>query len=248
MTSETRPEHGAQPSHHADLGEKGARIQGMFDKLAPRYDLMNRVMTLGQDQRWRRFVVERAELAEAGRVLDLASGTGDIALEFKRRLPEATVIAGDFSLGMMRHGITRPHAGQLHWIACDAMRLPFADNSFGAVTFGYLLRNVASIPTALAEVYRVLEPGGRVVCLDTTPPPPGILRPFIRTYLNHGLPLLGRLLSADASAYAYLSSSTQSFETAEDLADLFSEAGFQSVAFRHFMFRTVAIHWARRPG
>ncbi len=227
--------------------DKAEKVRAMFDRLAPRYDLMNRLMTLGQDQRWRRFVVDRAVLGDGATVLDLAAGTGDIAFEVKRRHPSAEVIAGDFSIGMLAQGKRRDAGGRLRWVACDAMRLPFADGVFDAVAFGYLLRNVADIHRTLREIARVLKPGGRAVCLDTTPPPPGPLRPLIHGYLRFALPLMGRLVAGNAGAYAYLSGSTLAFETPEKLRDLFADAGFIDIGHRLFMFKTVAVHWAVKP-
>lgn len=226
---------------------KGKQVQAMFDNLAPRYDFMNRVMTGGQDQRWRRFVVDRASLEDGATVLDLACGTGDIAFEAKRRFPNSTVHAGDFSVKMIKYGKLRDKKQALNWTVCDAMDLPFEDNTFDAVTFGYLLRNVEKIDVALSEVMRVLKPGGRVVCLDTMPPPPGILRPFITAYLRYGLPVLGRILAGNSDAYDYLSSSTLGFETPEALKGYFDHAGFEATTWRTFMFSTIAVHWARKP-
>jgi len=225
--------------------KKGAQVREMFDGLAPCYDRMNKIMTLGQDQRWRRFVVDRAQIQDGMHVLDLASGTGDIAFEIKDRYPNATVIAADFSLGMLHQGKSRPGGDQLQWVACDAMHLPFEDNSFDAVTFGYLLRNVEDIDVALREVRRVLKPQGRVVCLDTMPPPPGFLRPFLRAYLTYGLPLLGRMIAGNTGAYAYLSSSTLGFQDPESLMRHFEKAGFRNTTWKTFMFRTIAIHWCQ---
>lgn len=224
-----------------------SQIREMFDGLAPNYDRMNRVMTLGQDQRWRRFVVEQAKLGPDQVVLDLASGTGDIAFEIERRHPGIDVVAGDFSLGMLTQGKRRKRGGCVAWVACDALALPFADASFDAVTFGYLLRNVLSIDGALDEIRRVLKPGGRVVCLDTMPPPPSPLRPFLALYLKHGLPILGRLLAGGGQAYRYLSDSTLAFKDPDALAACFARAGFVDVCFRTFMFRTIAVHWAEKP-
>ena len=222
---------------------KGLKIQRMFDELAPRYDLMNRVMTLGQDQRWRRFVVDRARPEPRGRLLDLASGTGDIAFEAIRRFPRCRVVAGDFSVGMLRRGMARRHGDRLCWVACDAAALPFADASFDAVTFGYLLRNVARVDQVLSEIYRVLKPGGRVVCLDTAPPPPGLLRPFVRLYLRRGLPLLGRLFAGNSGSYAYLSNSTMAFQSPPQLRNTLLDSGFEAVSYRTFMLGTIAVHW-----
>lgn len=227
--------------------EKGSRIREMFDRLAPRYDLMNRVMTLGQDQRWRRFVVAESRLGPNAAVLDLAAGTGDIAFELKCRHPDARVIAGDFSLGMLHHGQRRQHGPSVHWVACDAQHLPFRDQSFDAVTFGYLLRNVADINRALQEVWRVLKPGGRVVCLDTTPPPAAWYGAPVRLYLKYGPPLLGRLLAGNADSYTYLNDSTLAFQSAETLRRLFESNGFSGAAYRLFMLKTVAVHWGQKP-
>lgn len=225
---------------------KGKQVQDMFDNLAPRYDFMNRVMTVGQDQRWRRFVVDKAGLSDGQTVLDLACGTGDIAFELKRRFPNSEVYAGDFSIKMIKYGKLRDTSESLNWHVCDAMALPFEDAMFDAVTFGYLLRNVENIDTALREVLRVLKPGGRIVCLDTMPPPPGLLRPFITAYLRFGLPVLGRILAGNSDAYTYLSQSTLGFETPEALKGYFDAAGFKDTTWRTFMFSTVAVHWAHK--
>lgn len=225
---------------------KAAAVQKMFDSIAGQYDLMNRVMTLGQDQRWRQFVVKQAGDAHGGRVLDLATGTGDIAALYKASFPEATVIGGDFSQNMLAEARKRFADRRIAWQACDANFLPFTDNFFKAVTFGYLLRNVDDVPRVLAEVYRVLDQGGRIVCLDTTPPKKNLLYPFIRAYLRWGIPLLGRLIASDEDAYAYLTGSTMGFYTAEDLAEAFGRAGFRKVGFKRFMLGTIAVHWGEK--
>ncbi len=218
----------------------------MFDSIAGQYDLMNRVMTLGQDQRWRRFVVAKAGDAKQGRVLDLATGTGDIAALYKASYPEATVIGGDFAQNMLAEARKRFADRDISWQACDGNFLPFADNLFEAVTFGYLLRNVDHVPTVLAEVHRVLKKGGRIVCLDTTPPRKNILYPFIRAYLRWGIPLMGRFIASDEAAYAYLTGSTMGFYQAEELTAAFRQAGFEKVGFKRFMMGTIAVHWGEK--
>jgi demethylmenaquinone methyltransferase/2-methoxy-6-polyprenyl-1,4-benzoquinol methylase len=222
-------------------------VQNMFDRIASRYNLMNRVMTFGQDLRWRRFVVQQARLPADGRLLDLATGTGDIAFEALRAAPGAQVVGGDFSLGMMQVGQREPLGGRVQWSGADALHLPFPTDTFDAVTAGYLMRNVIDIPRAFAEQRRVLKPGGRLVILDTTPPQPGNpLRPFILIHLKYIIPVLGRLISGNADAYEYLPESTQAFKTAEELALLMREAGFRNVHFRRFMFGTMAVHWGEK--
>jgi len=227
---------------------KAEGVQAMFDAIAGRYDLMNRLMTLGQDQRWRRFVVQRAGDPGRGAVLDLACGTGDIAALFCRVAPQARVLAADFSLNMLARAGQRFRDLPICWQACDANRLPFREQSFEAVTFGYLLRNVDDALQVLKEVRRVLVDGGRVVCLDTTPPRKGLLWPFIRFYLQVVVPVLGRCIARDKAAYAYLTGSTMAFYEAEELAALFRQAGFTNVGYRRFMFGTIGVHWGEKEG
>lgn len=221
-------------------------VQKMFDAIAARYDLMNRVMTLGQDQKWRRFVVEQAGDPAGGWVLDLATGTGDIGALMIDSHPGSGVVGADFSLNMLREAKNRFGDKRISWQACDANCLPFGDNTFSAVTFGYLLRNVDDVSRVLAEVYRVLKPGGRVVCLDTTPPDKNLLYPFVRCYFRFGIPIMGRLIAKDEAAYAYLTGSTMGFYTAEALLDLFKGAGFTGVGFKKYMFGTIGVHWGQK--
>ncbi|MBC8208317.1 MAG: bifunctional demethylmenaquinone methyltransferase/2-methoxy-6-polyprenyl-1,4-benzoquinol methylase UbiE [Desulfobulbaceae bacterium] len=225
---------------------KGPAVQKMFDAIAGRYDLMNRVMTMGQDQRWRRFVVEKARPPEHGRVLDLATGTGDIAVLACRQRPGLAVIGADFSQNMLHEAQRRFALEAVSWQACDANCLPYRDQSFDAVTFGYLLRNVDDSLAVLREVCRVLKPGGRVVCLDTTPPDKSLTAPLVRLYFRFGIPLLGRMIARDKAAYAYLTGSTMEFHRAEELASLFRKAGFSEVGYRKFMLGTIAVHWGSR--
>ncbi len=225
---------------------KGPGVQKMFDGIAPNYDRMNRVMTMGQDQRWRRFVVDKAGNPGQGWVLDLATGTGDIASLTGRSYARANVIGADFSLNMLQEAQKRFQEQSIAWQASDANHLPYNDNSFESVTFGYLLRNVDDSLQVLKEVCRVLKPGGRVVCLDTTPPEKNILYPFIRFYFRFGIPFLGRLIASDEAAYAYLTGSTMDFHSAKDLARIFTEAGFVEVDYKKFMMGTIAVHWGKK--
>ncbi len=225
---------------------KGPGVEKMFDAIADRYDLMNRVMTLGQDERWRAYVVERGGAVEDGWLLDLACGTGEIAAQFKKENPRCRVVGADFSRNMLARAAQNFDAAGIDWQACDANQLPYRDATFEAVSFGYLLRNVDDSLAVLKEVYRVLADGGRAVCLDTTPPAKNLLYPFIRLYLALVIPLLGRLIARDKAAYAYLSGSTMGFHDAETLADLFRKAGFKNVSYKKFMFGTIAVHWGMK--
>ena len=220
----------------------------MFDRIARRYRLMNTLMTAGQDRRWRRFVVSRANLPPDGHLLDLATGTGDIAQEALRALPRLQVIGADFSTGMMQVGKALPGGHAIRWVAADALRLPFADNRFDAVTSGYLVRNVGDIPQTLREQLRVLRPGGRLIILESSPPPPSLLRPFIELHLRLLIPLLGRIVAGPegAAAYRYLPRTTRAFHSPQQLARHMAAAGLREVAWHSFMFGTMTVHEGRK--
>lgn len=234
---------------HLQSKERSQYVQDMFGRIAERYNLMNRVMTGGQDMRWRRFVVQQAQLPPGGQLLDLATGTGDIAFEALRAVPDAQIIGADFALPMMRVGQRQMLGKTVSWTAADALDLPFPNQQFDAVVSGYLVRNVVDIPRTLQEQKRILKPGGRIVILDTSPPPDNLLKPFILFHLNVVIPMLGRIIGgqAAADAYTYLPESTQTFKKPDELAALMREAGFNNVNFKTFMFGTMAVHWGQRP-
>jgi demethylmenaquinone methyltransferase/2-methoxy-6-polyprenyl-1,4-benzoquinol methylase len=218
-------------------------VRSMFGRIASRYDLMNRLMTAGQDVGWRKRVLDGAALPPGGQLLDVGAGTGDLALEALRRDPAVRAIGGDFTLEMMRVGKARPGGMRVRWAGTDALNLPFPDGVFDAVVSGYLMRNVTDVRRAWSEQYRVLKPGGRVTCLDTTPPPRNVLRPFIDLHLHVVIPALGRLIAGTSEAYTYLPTSTEGFLSAENLADHMRAAGFREVGFQRLMLGTMAIHW-----
>ncbi len=227
--------------------ERARYVQEMFGRIAPRYDLMNRLMTAGQDVQWRKEVIRRAQLPPGGRLLDLGAGTGDLAREAQRQYPGAQVLAGDFTVKMMLAGKGRP-GDRLDWAANDALNLPYPTAVFDAVVSGYLLRNVVDLQRALREQFRVLKPGGRLVALDTTRPRKNWLQPFIHFYMSQVIPLLGGLVTGQREAYTYLPTTSESFLTAEELAARLAAVGFQQVGYQRRMFGTMAIHWAVKPG
>lgn len=227
--------------------ERARYVQAMFARIAFRYDLMNRLMTAGQDAQWRKEVIRRAALPPGGKLLDLGAGTGDLARQARRQQPDDLIVAADFTLEMMRVGRAR-HASTLHWSAADAHYLPFPEATFDAVVSGFLLRNVSSVTGSLTEQYRVLKPGGNIVCLDTTPPSLALAAPFVNFYLHTVIPALGRLLTGQQDAYQYLPDSTERFLEPEQLAARLAAVGFQQVRFRRLMFGNIAIHWGRKPG
>lgn len=229
--------------------ERARYVQNMFSRIAQRYDLMNRLMTFGQDVFWRKEVIRRAGLNPENHLLDLGSGTGDLAVEALHQQPKVRAVAGDFTLEMMRVGQQRRLAAGLtgpDWCGADALNLPFPGSVFDAVISGYLMRNVSDISLALSEQYRVLKPGGRLVILDTTRPKPSLLTPLINLHLHVVIPVLGRWLTGEADAYNYLPDSTEGFLTAEQMADRMVKAGFSQVGFKRFNFGTMVIHWGIR--
>lgn len=218
----------------------------MFGRIAGRYDLMNRLMTAGQDVRWRRIVIEEANLPPGGKLLDIATGTGEIAQEGLRQKPGILSVGGDFTMEMMLIGKQDPNRLAIRWVGADTLALPFPDETFDAVTSGFLMRNVIDVPGAFQEQMRVTKPGGRIIVLESSPPKNNILKPAIRFHLNHIIPTLGRLVSGEREAYSYLPDSTQQFQEPESLAMIMSQAGLIDVQFRMFMFGTVAIHVGQR--
>jgi demethylmenaquinone methyltransferase/2-methoxy-6-polyprenyl-1,4-benzoquinol methylase len=200
---------------------------------------MNRLMTGGQDIRWRKQVIQLARLRHNASLLDLGTGTGDLAREALAQFPLSKVIAADFTLEMMRVGQKR---GVLNFSSADALHLPFNDLSFDAVVSGFLMRNVIDLQKALQEQHRVLKKGGRIVILDTTRPKKNLLTPFIWLHMHMLIPLLGRVLTGSSDAYRYLPETTEGFVTAENMAARMASIGFRKINYQRFMFGTIAIH------
>jgi demethylmenaquinone methyltransferase/2-methoxy-6-polyprenyl-1,4-benzoquinol methylase len=208
----------------------------MFDRIAPVYDVMNRVMTAGLDVRWRRLTA-RAVVQPGDRVLDAACGTGDLAIA-DRKAGAREVTGLDFSERMLERA--RRKAPELEWVQGDMLELPFEDGGFDAATVGFGVRNVADLELALRELRRVLRPGGRLAILEITQPR-GPLRPFFSLWFDRIVPLLGKLLPGGA-AYAYLPASVKRFPSAEELAEQLRGLGFDDVSFRLFGGTIVALH------
>jgi demethylmenaquinone methyltransferase/2-methoxy-6-polyprenyl-1,4-benzoquinol methylase len=228
---------------HLSGKERGEYVQDMFTRIASHYDLMNRIMTAGQDIHWREQVIHRARLSPNARLLDLGAGTGDLAREALKQQPKARVIAADFTLEMMRVG---QRNGSLPWSAADALNLPFGEKTFDAIVSGFLMRNVGDIQQALKEQYRALKPGGRIVILDTTKPKRNLFTPFIWLHMHMVIPLVGRLVSGAGDAYKYLPDSTEEFITAEEMTARMAAVGFKKINFERLMFGTIAIHWGEK--
>ena len=221
-------------------------VGGMFDAIARRYDLMNRLMSAGQDVRWRRAAVAALRGMPAGPLLDVGTGTGDLALAMHRALPRRPVAGIDLSGGMMR--LARRKAGdRLALARADVLRLPFRDGAFAGVATAFTFRNVAGIDEALAEVRRVLAPGGRFACLEITRPRGGAMAALFRLYFHGVVPRVGAAVSGDPGAYRYLPASVERFLGGDELAAAMRRAGFARVRMRRFWPGPVTLHTGTRP-
>ncbi len=218
----------------------------MFDGIARRYDLLNRVMSLGQDQRWRRALVRALALADGDRVLDVATGTGDVAAAILDAQPNASVVGLDQSAAMLAsaRGKLARFAERLTLVEGDAQALPFADDSFASACIAFGIRNVPDRERALAEMARVVRPGGRVAVLELTEPSGGGLSALARLHVHRVVPLLGRLLSG-AEEYAYLQRSIAAFPPPEVFAATIARVGLREVAVTRFSFGAVSLFVAR---
>ncbi len=226
--------------------ERARHVRAMFGRIVPRYDLLNRLMSLGMDGSWRRAAAAAARPAGA-RALDLGTGTGDLALELRRQ-GAAHVVGADFSAEMLAAARAKAIASaQASWALADALRLPFPAGTFDCVTNAFLLRNLADLRAGLAEMARVLKPDGRLVCLDMTPPPPGPFGALYRLYSDRLMPPIAGALSGDSAAYRYLPNSLRGFPDASALSALMADAGLTRVTVRKLAGGTVALHTGLKP-
>lgn len=229
---------------------KGEQVEQMFDSIAPAYDFMNRAMTLGIDRIWRKKAVKMVAATNPGEILDVATGTGDLALQLAASIPGARITGVDLSEGMINVGREKiARAGLQERITlqpADCLQLPFADESFDALTVGYGVRNFADIPAGLKEMHRVLRPGAIVCILELSTPVNPIIKPLYRLYTRGVIPLVGRLISKDSRAYSYLPESIEAVPQRERMCRLMEDAGFRSAAFRPLTFSTCTIYTARK--
>ena len=222
--------------------ERAMYVNGMFTRIAARYDLMNQLMSLGQHNAWRRTAIQAANLGPQARILDVATGTGDVLIQALRQHPDATAVGCDFTFEMMRVGKSKPGAEHVRWSNGDAVRLPYPDNSFDAVTSSFGVRNFVDREAAFREQRRVLKPGGRVICLEMSKPPHNLMRPFFLFYFDHLVPVVGGWISGQPDAYQYLPQSVNNFLTPDEVTALMQRAGLRDVTYRLLMLSTVAIH------
>ena len=233
----------------AGSAEKRAYVRAVFEQIAPRYDLLNRLLSFNVDRRWRRRALRHLEWNRApdGWYLDLCAGTLDVAAELARQRGfRGAIVGADFALPMLRAGAGKAPAATVIAVAADAQQLPLADASMDGAIVAFGLRNVPSLDDALAEVHRVLAPGARFVVLEFTTPRLPIIRSLYRLYFHRVLPILGGMISGHRTAYRYLPESVAHFPAESELAVRMRAAGFVDVRWTSLSFGIAAIHSGRR--
>ena len=247
---------------HLNGDDKRRYVAEMFARISPRYDLMNSLMTGGQHHRWKRETARFTSAGLNGAALDVATGTGDLAFALARcpgircavgvdLLPEMLAIAQRKIAPSSRSPSSsrrREPGAAATFVIGDALSLPFANDTFVCATAGFSLRNMADVPAAVAEMARVVSPGGRVTTLELTPMPPGVRAALGRLYFHRMVPLLGQIVAGDRTAYTYLPSSVDYFLTADGLAEVYRRAGLVNVGYRRLGLGGVAIHYGEKPG
>lgn len=227
-------------------------VKDMFDRIAPRYDFLNRLLSLRQDTVWRTQMVKAGRIEENGRILDVACGTCDVALEAGARLKGRARITGlDFSFGMLELGqkkLRQKNNKSIALINGDALYLPFRPGIFDTVFIAFGIRNIMNRQAAVHEFLKVLKKEGRLVILELTTPEKGLLRSFYLLYFQKLLPLIGSFFSKEAKAYQYLPDSVLKFPTPMEFAALMKEAGFKEVRFKQMTFGIVTLFTGVKPG
>ena len=228
-------------------GEKKLRVRGVFDSVAPRYDLMNDVMSAGLHRLWKRFTIAKTGLLAGQAALDVAAGSGDLAIVLAQRVGRGgRVVVTDINAKMLAVGRDRlldaGQAGNVGYVVCDAEALPFATSSFHCVTIGFGLRNVTDKDRALANLFRVLKPGGRLLVLEFSKADLGFLAPLYELYSMQVLPRLGALLANDSASYRYLAESIRRHPDQETLKGMMEHAGFERCSYYNLSGGIVALH------
>jgi len=258
-TDAPTPAKGTQPEGAHTEADASRKVREMFTQIAPSYDALNHILSLQLDRLWRARTAKRLRpilQRQDALVLDLCCGTGDLSLAL-RKTGKARIIGADFAHTMLTRARAKSIVGHGHpgmpgpeplpLAEADALRLPFADNSFDLVTTAFGFRNLANYEAGLREIHRVLKPGGNLAVLEFTEPPDNILGNLYRWYFRSVLPRVGGWLSGDPTAYTYLPKSVSRFFRPPELASLMSAVGYQSVSYKLWTFGTVALHTAQRP-
>ena len=237
---------------HLRGDDKRQYVAEMFARISPRYDLMNSLMTGGLHHRWKRETALFTAAGLHGAALDVATGTGDLAFALARCPGIDRAVGVDLLSEMLTIAAGKPEAtntgrSPTAFVMGDALQLPFPDSTFVCATAGFSLRNMADVPAAIAEMARVVSPGGRVTTLELTPMPPGIRAALGRLYFHRFVPLMGQLVAGDRTAYTYLPSSVDYFLTAEGLAQVYRKAGLTNVGYHRLGMGGVALHYGDKP-
>lgn len=228
------------------LSDKGEKIQQMFGAIAPRYDFLNRLLSFGIDRRWRKKAVRLLKYRDGSRILDVATGTGDVALEIAMRTPESVKVTGaDFCREMVELGAVKvaasPYADRIDLKVAPCEDLPFANNTFDSVTIAFGIRNVVDRKLGLAEMWRVLRPGGRMIILEFSTPRSQLFRQLYHFYFRRLLPVVGGLFSR-YNAYKYLPDSVLEFPSQEEFSRMLAGTGFRNIHFHELTFGIATIY------
>jgi demethylmenaquinone methyltransferase/2-methoxy-6-polyprenyl-1,4-benzoquinol methylase len=243
MTDEKTTHFGFQDVPEA---EKAGMVHGVFSRVASRYDVMNDLMSLGIHRVWKDAMMDWLAPRPGQRLLDVAGGTGDVAFRFLKRATGASAVVCDLTEPMLVEGRQRAEAeklaGSLDWVVGDAMALPFPDASFDVYTISFGIRNVTRIPDALAEAYRVLKPGGRIMVLEFSRIPNDLMQKAYDLYSFNVIPAMGQVVAGDRASYQYLVESIRKFPDQETFAAMIREAGFGQVKYRNLTMGIAALH------
>lgn len=234
-----------------DRRDKGEQVKDMFDSIAPAYDFMNRAMTLGIDRRWRSIAIGMLDDREYDHILDIATGTADLAILMAHRLDPISVIGLDLSEQMLAKGRRKVEdegvVDIVKLVQGDCLQLPFPDDSFDLVTSAFGVRNFENLLAGYREMYRVLRPGGRVCIIELSTPTSSMVKPFYNLYTHHIIPTIGRAVSSDRRAYSYLPESIAAVPQGADMTALMERAGFTACSFRPLTFGVCTLYFAEKP-
>ena len=237
--------------YHGDSRPKTEQVRDMFDSIAPAYDFMNRAMTFGVDNWWRSVAVNMICKSNPATILDIATGTADLAIKLADKMPAAHVTGVDLSANMIEIGrqkVAQRHlSDRIELMTADCLHLPFDDNTFDCITVAYGVRNFEHLDQGYGEMFRVMKPGGMLVVIELSTPTNQVVKPFYRLYTKHIIPLAGKLVSKDVRAYSYLPESIAAVPQGDNMLALIKQAGFDDARFKTLTFGTCSIYSAKKP-